>query len=426
MNKKIILLIGILMIITITGIVIWFTHKKKVIDYPHKEKDPTSYDEKSFNLKLIKTVNSTQEGNYLVSPYSIEVALNMLKEGSNNESLEEINEVLPKREINIGTAKDRIGIANALFLKDTYNQYVEKNFIQTLNNEYKAEVIVDKFKTPDKINKWVKDKTYGMIEKILNNISEDFALGLANAIAIDVEWKTPFNCEATKEGEFTKANKETVKVEMMHQYVEEYAEYFQTKNAKGIILPYKKYDSNGEVNYQEGTQLEFVGILPNEDAFGYIEHLTEEELKEIDENTESVNSDLNVRLSLPRFRYKFDLVKFKEILMSLGIKSVFDEDNADFSRIVTKENLEKMNVPNLYVGTAIHKTYIDLSESGTKAAAVTFFGLNETTAMRKEPRIISLDFNRSFVYMIRDSETKEILFFGVVDEPNKWEKSTCK
>ena len=135
MKRYIVLIVGIIIVIAIIVLVIIaLTHKDKIQDFIHKEKNPSSYEEQDFNLKLIKTVNSTQMGNYLVSPYSIEVALNMLKEGSSGDTLEEFNKVLPTRKMQIGTAKDRIGIANAIFLKDTYSKYIEAKFTKSLKN----------------------------------------------------------------------------------------------------------------------------------------------------------------------------------------------------------------------------------------------------------------------------------------------------
>ena len=82
-------------------------------------------------------------------------------------------------------------------------------------------------------------------------------------------------------------------------------------------------------------------------------------------------------------------------------------------------------IPNLYVGEAIHKTHIDLNEKGTKAAAVTYFGMYKATSVMKQPERVKVTFDKPFMYMIRDSKTKEILFFGTVYEPNKWNGSTC-
>ena len=100
----------------------------------------------------------------------------------------------------------------------------------------------------------------------------------------------------------------------------------------------------------------------------------------------------------------------------MGITDVFDSTKANFNKV--------MDNSEIYVNTAIHKTRIELNETGTKAAAVTYFGTKDN-AMPMLDKSYSIAFNRPFIYMIRDKATNEILFFGVVEEPNIWKGSTC-
>ena len=92
-------------------------------------------------------------------------------------------------------------------------------------------------------------------------------------------------------------------------------------------------------------------------------------------------------------------------------------------------NLGKMksekSKDQLYVSTAIHMTHISLNEKGTKAAAVTYFGIEKATAFMGEKEYIDIEFNKPFMYMIRDTKSHEILFFGVVESPNEWKGNTC-
>ena len=427
MNKKII--IGLIIVICLLSIILTILilkKNKKEIEKPKEIIEPTPHQEEDFLLNLIKTVNSTQKDNYLISPYSIEIALNMVKEGAQEETKEELEKVLKDRKIEDVSIKNRVGIANAMFLRDKYQEVIEENFKNTLLNNYKAEVIIDKFTKPDKINDWVNKNTNKMIPKILEEIGPNFVLGLANALAIDVEWYHSFECVGTTEEKFKKTDGTELKVEMMHNNFDNNAKYFKTASAKGVILPYKKYDSDGEATYKDGKQLEFIGILPNKDINTYIENLTNEELLNIDENTKDMDKKLHLQLSLPRFSYDFDLIQFKDVLASIGLKKMFDAEEANFNNIITEENRKKMAMGNLYIDTAIHKTYIDLNEKGTKAAAVTYFGFKDASAIREEFDTVSVNFNKPFVYMIRDTSSKEILFFGVVETPNKWKGTTCE
>ena len=287
-----------------------------------------------------------------------------------------------------------------------------------------AEVLYDSFKTPDVINDWVNEKTDGMIKEIMDYIDPDFVLGLANALAIDVEWESPFECNATTDNEFTKADGSIMDVEMMHNsYDYSGVYYLKTKDATGIILPYQDYNKKtGKVDYENGSSLEFVGILPEDDVDSYISSLTSEKLNKLFDSAKSSSSSYEINLSLPRFKYAYSVPNFIDILKALGIKDAFSFDDADFTGIMKKEDMKE----NLYVSQAIHKTYIDLNEKGTKAAAVTFFGFKDTAMpFEEEKETVYVKFNKPFVYMIRDTKTKEILFFGAVYEPNEWKGSTC-
>ena len=374
-----------------------------------------------FNIKLIKS--TIKKENYLISPYSIEIALNMLKEGANGNTKDEIEKVLPNRKISDISIKNRVNIANSLFIKDKYKNTIKKDFKIALVDSYDSEVLYDEFKTPDVINEWVNKKTDGMIKKIINKMDDNFVLGVANAIAVDVEWAKQFDCNDTTKEKFTKDNGKTINVEMMHNsYTTDSYKYLESKDAKGIIIPYKSYDSKtGKIDYDNGRNLEFIGILPNKSVDEYIKDLTEDSLNNLIKSASGASSTYEIKLSLPRFKYEYSVDNFKDSLVKLGIKDAFDQYNADFSGIMKKSDMDD----NLYVGTAIHKTYIDLNEKGTKAAAVTFFGIDSYAALPQDKEIVNIEFNRPFVYMIRDAKTKEMLFFGAVYEPNLWDGKTC-
>ena len=404
MKKNTIICIGIALILIGISVSYYAMHnKKKTTDHPtFTEKD-------SFSIKLLKETNIDNKKNYLISPYSIEIALKMVESGANGNTYDEIHKVIGDRTINYLENED-IKIANALFIKEKYKQYIKKDFSNNLVNNYSSEILYDKFDTPKVINDWVNEKTNKMIPKLLNRMNSDFVLGLANALAIDVKWQNEFEATDTYKEEF-KNNKKTTEVDMMHNtYKTEDYKYFKTDNAQGIILPYVEKD---------GIQLEFVGILPNIDLYNYINKFDETELYYINNNITKANDDLWIKLSLPKFEYDYNLENFKEVLYNLGIKEAFNDEAADFTKMMTKEDMLKSGVINLYVGEAVHKTKIELSETGTKAAAVTYFGMFKESAMpiEEEPKIIEIKFDKPFMYMIREKNTNEVLFIGTVYEP---------
>ena len=368
---------------------------------------PDVTDTGNFTIDLLKRVNN--EKNYLISPYSIEVALSMLKTGADNKTREEIDKVLPQRDLNV--SNENVKISNAIFVKNVYKDVIEKSFEKELKNNYKSTILYDEFRTPKVINDWVKKSTDGMIEKILDSIDEDFVLGLANAIAIDAKWVSEFECNNTISEKFTKSDNKKINVEMMHRQYRDNIEY-ANGDVEGVIIPYQE-------------NLEFIALLPKDNLKNYINNLTNEDLNKVLNSFKKLSENERLNLSLPRFSYKYNINNFIGILNDMGITSAFDPVEADFSKIITKENLNKLGKDNLYVSDAIHKTYIDLNEKGTKAAAVTYFGIKTSGAYMEDYKEIDIKFNRPFMYIIRDTETKEILFIGSVYEPNEWKGTTC-
>lgn len=416
---KIILLILVLIVV---GGVSLFAYQKmqgkkeepEKTEEPGKISDIEVNKDDSFTVNIIKKSHS--DVNYLISPYSIEIALNMLREGASGVTKEEMDKVIGSRNIPNLSIQDKLNIANAIFVKDNYKNVINNSFYNNMKNKYDSEILYDKFTTPDVINNWVKEKTNKMIPKLLDSIDRDFVLGLANAIALDIKWQREFECDRTSSEVFTKKNNTPINVEMMHQnYKNSFYKYLKETDLEGIIIPYEEVE-NSEVN------LEFVAIMPK-DINKYITELSDEKLRNIDNTFKVAGEKTEINLSLPRFTYEYDLKTFKAILINLGIKSVFDGGKADLTGII--EGAKQQN--NLYVNEAIHKTKIELMEKGTKAAAVTYFGMKDNAIpMEEELERISLKFNKPFIYMIRDQKTKEILFFGTVYEPNLWNGTTCK
>lgn len=421
MNKKIYIfpfIAIIIFLVLLSKVIINKLNEKNIVD----EESKVINQEDNISIKLLKQVNKKE--NYLISPYSIEIALNLLKEGANGNTLKEIENLIGNRELTDLTIKNRLSVANAAFIKNEYKEYVLKSYIKDLEDKYNSELLYDEFKNPKVINDWVNNKTNGMINKILDDINEDFVLGLANALAIDVEWYDEFECINTKSRDFTKENGKIIQVEMMNKKISnKNYKYLENDNAKGIIIPYKSYNkSTGEEEFGDSS-LEFIGILPNSSLSEYINNLTDKELKDLFSNSKSPSDSLEINLSLPRFKYDYELKNFKEVLMDLGIIDAFDKDNADFTKMIPRND----KTGNIYVGQAIHKTHIDLNEKGTKAAAVTYFGMFKSTGiMPQEKETINIEFNKPFLYMIRDTNSNEILFMGAVYEPNKWVDSTCE
>lgn len=408
MNRKAKVTVIITILFIVVGVIMYLSIEPKGISI----KSYKEYKESNFNLKFLKTINNNYKENYLVSPYSVKAALSMLREGANGETKQEIVNLLENNEFKIIDNKD-VKIANAIFIKDIYKDKIKTDYTNLLSNKYNSEVKYDSFKTPDVINSWAKEKTDGMIPKVIDRVDPNFVIALANAIAIDVKWNYEFECDSTAEEEFYEDNKTTKKVEMMHnEYKTEDISYIKEENLSGILLPYKENEDNS---------LEFIALLPSGSIKDYIEKLSFEDLKNIDTKWQTASSKKRINLSLPRFKYEFSLDNFEEVLKVMGVKSAFASNKADFTNIMNKEDMNS----NLYISDAVHKSYIDLNEKGTKAAAITYFGMKDNAIVLGDYENIDIKFNKPFLYFIRDKKTKEILFAGTVYQPNEWKGTTC-
>ena len=395
-KKAVIIIIAMLVIIFITSLVISKNNENTI-----RKRNISKADYK-FTLNFIKEVDKNRKDNYLVSPYSVEIALNMLRDGTSGNTKKQIEDALGKRVINNLSVNKNIKIANGLFVKDLYKKDISNKYVEGLKNDYSVDVIYDEFKTPKVINDWVNNKTDKMIPVLLDQVDSNFVLAIVNALAINEEWENSFKCENTIKDTFTKKDGSTIKVAMMNGTNN--GTYFETDNAKGVVLPYKSK------NDKEG--LEFIAILPN-DIDSYINNLNEKELKAID--SYKGNSESELRIAIPKFSYEYDLQDFMKVLQNMGVRDVFNPGAANLSAMFKKDN-------DFYVSEAIHKTYIELDEKGTKAAASTAFVISKNAAVED---YVSIRFDKPFVYIIRDKKTKEILFFGKVLEPNKWEGNKC-
>ena len=417
-NKRVkeIILIVIAIGVTIAGLL--FVRSKMKKEEPKKNNETENKDyppvelSGNYNIDIIREFHTNAGNkNYLLSPYNIEIALNMLRDGSDGETKAQMDKVLGNRTINNIEVANKIGIANGVFIKNEYKNRVKDSYYNILKTKYNSDIIYDEYKTPDKINNWVKDKTWNMIDKVIDEVSPDFIMGLASALAIDVKWVTEFDCSITRSEEFTKIDNSKMNTEMMHDtYKSPNYQYIKTKDVEGIILPYRK-----EVD--SSVQLEFVGLLPTNGIDNYISGLTNEKLEEVFSNTKAGGSNFHIHLSLPRFTYDYEEKELGKVLSNMGIKDAFVPGVANFKNMIDE---------NVYVSQAIHKTHIELNEAGTKAAAVTFFGVDGTAIMPEDYEEVSVKFNKPFIYMIREKNTGEILFFGTVYEPNEWKGSTCK
>ena len=394
----------IILILLVTAIIVFAVYKRfdlKKEKWNPKPEENIVAEGELFDYNIVHLVNE-ENTNYMISPYSMAYALTILKNGADGETKKQIEKALKnynlEKTINI---KDRIAISNALFIKNEYKNDINNNYITNIRNDFDSEIIFDDFLSPKPLNDWTYNKTYGMIDKVVDQIDKDFVLGIINAIAIDVEWKNQFIEGYTNKKIFNKIDGTTKEVDMMHD--SDNVTYISNNNAKGIVRDYKKYND---------VELEFIAIMPNDNIKEYINKFDKAELDSLLNNKRTNDSRTEISLSIPKFKFDYDYKNFMEDLKKLGIKDAFDKDIANFKPMLNDNSLLE-----LYVGEAVHKAHIDLSEYGTKAAAVTYFGMYKNTAMPMETEKINIVFDRPFLFIIKEKNKDNVWFFGTVYEP---------
>lgn len=351
----------------------------------------------SFDYSLIKETNKNKSSNYLISPYSIKTVLSIIKDGADNSSLKELNDVMGNfRRANI-ISKNVIGDANLLLINKEYKDEINKNYVNKIKKSYDAEIKYSNI-TPNNINKWVDNKTNHMIPTLVDSVNPETIMAIINAISMKASWGSEFDCKNTHISEFNTIDGSIINTIMM---VSNDAQYIENDTAKGIIKKYKTYknDDHKKVN------LEFVAIMPNDGIDSYIENFNNEEFRNLLSTKDKYKNE-DVSLKLPRFKYNYDFNNLKDILINMEIKSIFDS-SADLSKMT------ESNSKDLYVSSIKQKSYIEVNEKGTKASTATIATVDKNAA--NVP--IDVEFDKPFIYIIKQSNSDDILFFGVVYTP---------
>lgn len=145
-----------------------------------------------FDLQFLKLENEAK--NKVYSPLSIKYALAMLSEGAKGTTKNQIDAIIGDYKANKYPNNEHMSFANAMFVRNTYKEKVKKTYTDNLTNKFNAEVVYDEFANPDNINKWVSDKTFNLINNLVDDVSSnDFFL--INALAIDMNWNNQIHCE---------------------------------------------------------------------------------------------------------------------------------------------------------------------------------------------------------------------------------------
>ena len=338
--------------------------------------------------------------NYMVSPFSLKMAMSLAANGADGTTKDEIltafgidnldsyntaaKELIERYE---GTSSVKLNVANSIWLNkdvagkdikftDEYKKLVSEYYKGTASEEDAKNIAM-------KINSWVEKKTNNKINNLLPEGDAKFLSVLVNTIYFKGEWAEQFEEYATKEEDFTDRNGKVEKTDFMHK-TERYR-FYEDENMKMVRVPYK------------GGKTAMYLVLP-----------TNEDKMDIATALDNMNS-YKVRLSFPKFKTEYSL-SFKEILKHIGIEKAFEKWEAEFDEVMFKGVKEGENV---YVDDVLQKTFIEVDENGTEAAAATAVIMNKATSIGPGmEEIKEFKADRPFIYFIRDDVTHEVLFIG--------------
>ncbi|XP_001505567.2 neuroserpin [Ornithorhynchus anatinus] len=356
-----------------------------------------------------------EDENILFSPLSIAIAMGMVELGAHGSTLKEIRHSLGYDSLKNGeefsflkdlsdmiTTEENqyvMKIANSLFVQNGF--HINDKCLQMMKKYFKAEVENVDFNqnvaTANHINKWVENNTNGLVKDLVS--SRDFSaftsLALINAIYFKGNWKSQFRPENTRTFSFTKDDESEVQIPMMYQQGEfYYGEFSDGSNEAGGIYQVL------EIPY-EGDEISMMLILSRQEVpLVTLEPLVKPQL--IEEWANSVKKQ-KVEVYLPRFTVEQE-IDLKELLKSLGITEIFNR-NADLTALSDDKDV--------FLSKAIHKSFIEVNEEGSEAAAAS--GMIAISRMAVlYPQVI---IDHPFFFLIRNRRTGTILFMGRVMHP---------
>lgn len=363
----------------------------------------------AFAVDLFKK-SAENEGNIMISPASVYLALAMTLNGADGETKTAMLDVLADPGLTVDLinnacrswidllektdSKTKLEIANSIWFDQDFTPY--KPFLQKNADYFAADIKKLNFNdrnTPKIINNWVKEATHNTIDKIVDSIDPDVVIYLINAVYFKSDWQTEFNKNNTRDRTFNTPDG-TIETPFMHRL--DRMTYFSINKATGVALPYAD------------QKFAYFALLPDKE-------MTPREW--LAEQDQSLFNDLarlmakkpkyTVQLAMPKFEVHYEDSLLNE-LTELGMGIAFDPDQSDFSQ------MNEQHTKDLYISEVKHKTFIRVDEKGTEASAATSVEVRVTSAPQFDKE---LTLDRPFLYGIMDLQTGMPLFVGIMENP---------
>jgi serpin B len=361
----------------------------------------------AFGLKLFREIHAQEEpaANLFVSPLSVAMALGMTYNGAAGTTQQAMQETLELQgltidEVNrsyrslIDLLRDldptvEFLLANSIWYREGFA--VEQDFLDVNREYFDAEVAALDFASPTAaptINNWVSDKTMGRIEDIVDDpIDPLVVMYLINAIYFKGDWAVQFDPDLTADRPFYLADGTQVQAPMM------------TYGAEAEVRTYTDADVQVLDLYYGGKAYSMTILMPTavDGLDALVGSLDPARWQEIVNGLAATTGEV----VLPKFTLEYEL-EMKDVLTALGMGIAFG-GGADFSKIRASGGL--------YISKVKHKTFVDVNEEGTEAAAATSVEIREIAM----PPSFVID--RPFLFAIREGFSGTILFMGRIENP---------
>ncbi|MCS7272765.1 MAG: serpin family protein [Fimbriimonadales bacterium] len=363
-----------------------------------------------FTFNMLQQLDG--DANLCFSPLSLGVALGMALNGASGETFDAIARALGYDKLSLepfnrqaqqlarllspADPDVQVHLANSLWVQRDFE--LSPQFLRALLTYYESRVETVDFRQPqaaaDTINRWVKEQTRDLIEKLFepDAFKPETCLALVNTLYFEGKWQHPFDRAATTEAPFYLENGQTKRVPMMH-LPERRLPYLRGEDFEAVALPYGKGD------YQ------FYLFLP---ANG--QSITEFRKRLTPENWRKWTASFKPTpgtVRMPRFKLEA-LYDLQKPLTELGMGIAFQRGAADFT------NMANVARGELFIDKAVQKAVVEVDEEGTKAAAATGLTLTLTSVPVDRFELIA---DRPFLFAIVHQPTGTVLFIGIVREP---------
>ncbi|MEI9864724.1 MAG: serpin family protein [Limisphaerales bacterium] len=363
-----------------------------------------------FAFNLFKQLAKDQPAkNIFISPYSAATALQMVANGAASQTKIEMQQALAMTDLsmadvnaankaiiqslNTGNTNVILNTADAMWVQKGVS--VKPDFISANTTFFDAtigELDFTSQQSVEVINHWASEKTHGKIPQLLDQPpGRNARLLLANAVYFKGKWADPFEIKATHDQPFYLRDGRQKTVPLM------------TKSKKLMYRHGTDYQAV-RLPYQDDNQAMYV-FLPdtNSSPEKLLSLMSGETWKR---TTKPGFGEKDGLLELPRFKLDYSVL-LNNPLQALGMKSAFDASKADFSGIA----------PQLYISAVLQKTFVEVKEEGTEAAAVTGIIMMTKGVKMPPPDPFQMIVDRPFLFLIEDSRTGIILFVGTVFDP---------